>query len=78
LLFLAYYVIGFILGALAGVITFVGVYIAAVASVGWVFGIALGWIPAMLAGAIAHGLFQWLWPLIAIAAIVVYMKMTAA
>jgi hypothetical protein len=36
---------GYVIGGLTALITFVCVYIAAIGSVGWVFGIALGWIP---------------------------------
>jgi hypothetical protein len=78
LAFLTYYVVGSVIGAIAGIIAFIGVYVAAVGSVGWVFGIALGWIPAMLAGGIAYGFFKWLWPLIAIGVIaIVYMAIAA-
>jgi len=58
--------IGMAIGGLAAVITFICVYIAAVGSVGWVFGIALGWIPAGLAGWIAFFLGRYLWWLAAI------------
>lgn len=52
---------GMIIGSLASLITFIVVYIAAVGSVGWVFGIALGWIPAVLASALAYLVFRYLW-----------------
>jgi hypothetical protein len=54
---------GACIGSLAALVTFVIVYIAAIGSVGWVIGIALGWIPAGLAAAVVGGLFRWLWPL---------------
>jgi hypothetical protein len=64
--FLAYYWTGIVIGSLAALVTFIVVYVAAVGSVGWVIGIALGWIPAGLAAALAGTLVRWLWPLIAI------------
>ena len=65
-LLMLYLGIGLLFGWLAGIITFVAVYIAAVGSVGWVIGIALGWIPSMLAAGLAYFIFRWLWPLIAV------------
>ena len=51
--FYVVYVIGaFVFGWIAAIVTF-GVYVAAVASVGWVIGLALGWIPVGIAAAIA-------------------------
>jgi hypothetical protein len=58
----AYQAVGEVGGALAAFATFVGVYAAAVASVGWVIGLALGWIAAGIAGAIAYALVKYLWP----------------
>lgn len=55
---------GMVIGSLAGLITFIIVYIAAVGSVGWVFGIALGWIPAGLASGLAYLIFRYLWWLV--------------
>jgi hypothetical protein len=52
---------GMIIGSLAALMTFLAVYIAAVGSVGWVFGIAIGWIPATLAAWLAWLLFRYLW-----------------
>ena len=57
---------GVIIGSLAALITFIIVYIAAIGSVGWVFGIAVGWVPAGLAAAVAFGVLRWLWPLFVI------------
>lgn len=62
----AYSWIGMLLGGVTALVTFIAVYIAAVGSVGWVIGIALGWIPAGLAAAIAGTLVRWLWPLLAL------------
>jgi hypothetical protein len=58
--------IGMVVGALAAVITFLWVYIAAVGSVGWVIGIALGWIPAGIAAFIAFWIGRYLWWLFAL------------
>jgi hypothetical protein len=54
---------GPVIGGLAAAMTFVIVWIAAIGSVGWVFGIALGWVPAWLAAAVAYAFFRVLWPL---------------
>lgn len=52
---------GSILGFLGGAVTFMAIYVAAVGSVGWVIGIALGWFPAYL-GALACFVFlRYLW-----------------
>lgn len=53
--------VGTAIGGIAMVVTFIAVYIAAVGSVGWVIGIALGWIPAGLASALAYLVFRYLW-----------------
>jgi hypothetical protein len=53
--------VGTAIGGIAMVVTFIAVYIAAVDSVGWVIGIALGWIPAGLASALAYLVFRYLW-----------------
>ena len=63
--------VGIIVGGLAGLITFIGVYIAAVGSVGWVIGIALGWIPACLAAGLAFLIGRYLWWLAAILILIV-------
>ena len=54
--------VGLPIGCIAAVITFLGVYLAAVDSVGWVIGIALGWIPSSLAAWLAFWIFRLLWP----------------
>jgi len=49
-------------GLLAAAAAFIVVYAAAVSSVGWVIGIALGWIPAYLASCLAFFLVRvFLW-----------------
>jgi hypothetical protein len=53
--------VGTAIGGIAMVVTFIAVYIAAVDSVGWVIGIAVGWIPAGLASALAYLVFRYLW-----------------
>jgi hypothetical protein len=52
---------GDVLGGLSAVITFFAVYWAAVESVGWVIGIALGWIPAQLAALFCFFAVKYLW-----------------
>jgi hypothetical protein len=64
-------VTGTIVGYLAAVVTFIAVYIAAVASVGWVIGIALGWIPATLAFGVAFLVGRYLWWLLALAILLI-------
>jgi hypothetical protein len=72
-LLLIYLVGGYFIGWLAAIITFIAVYIAAIRSVGWVIGIALGWIPAGIAAAIVGWLVGALWPLLVIGlAVVIY------
>jgi hypothetical protein len=66
-LLMLYAGVGFVVRWIAAITTFIAVYIAAVASVGWVIGIALGWIPAGLAAAIVGWLVGALWPLLALA-----------
>ncbi|MCX6718742.1 MAG: hypothetical protein NTY81_04080 [Candidatus Staskawiczbacteria bacterium] len=52
---------GYTIGAvITGIIVFIGVWIYAIASWGFLIGIAIGWLPAIIAALIA-GL---LWPLI--------------
>lgn len=52
---------GSTLGFLGGAIAFITIYIAAVGSVGWVIGIALGWIPAYLGAVAAFIFLRYLW-----------------
>ena len=56
--------IGSILGILGACIAFFGAYSAAISSTGWVIGLALGWITAWLAAAVAFVLFRHLWPFV--------------
>lgn len=66
--------IGAVAGLIAGVITFIAVYIAAVGSVGWVIGIALGWIPAGLAAVLVGLIFRYLWWLVVIGILFLLVK----
>jgi hypothetical protein len=54
--------IGTLIGALTGIATFLAVYTLAIDSVGWAAGIALGWIPAVIAAAVVAVLLRYLWP----------------
>lgn len=56
-----YWNAGTIIGSLAGIVTFIAIYIAAVGSVGWVIGIALGWVPAALGSIVCYILVRLLW-----------------
>ena len=67
-----YLAIGTISGGIAALITFIGVMIAACNEAGWVIGIALGWIPAALAAAVAFVLVRFLWPAGVLGAIWLY------
>ena len=53
--------IGKVFGMVLVPVTFVGVWIAAVKLVGWVFGITLGWIPALLVAFLVGFLVVVLW-----------------
>jgi len=70
---------GFGFGALAGLVTFIFVYVAAInSSVGWVVGSVLGWIPAIVAAFIVGAVVRFAWPLFVIGlAILVYKLVTA-
>ena len=54
-----------VIGWLVGIVTFFGIWIYAFASWGLLIGLAIGWLPALIGGAIAG----FLWPLGAIALI---------
>lgn len=56
-----YAITGTVIGWLGGVVTFIGIYIAAVSSVGWVVGLALGWVAAYLGAALCFFLLRFLW-----------------
>jgi len=43
-----YFIVGYVLGVTAGVITFVSAYIWCVAEYGFLFGLGLGWLPSMI------------------------------
>lgn len=57
----------FIGGAITGGIVFLGCWVYAIATWGWFLGLAFGWIPAAIIGAIAG----FLWPLVAIAVLAI-------
>lgn len=52
---------GNVIGGLGGLVAFIAIYIAAVASVGWVVGLALGWVAASLGCIVAFLLLRFLW-----------------
>ncbi len=54
--------VGTLIGGLTGLAAFVAVYFLAIDSAGWLLGIALGWIPALIAAAVAAVLLRYLWP----------------
>ena len=55
--------IGSLLGVFGACVAFFGAYVAAINSTGWVMGLALGWITAWLAAAVAFVILRHLWPL---------------
>jgi hypothetical protein len=57
-----YWGMGTLIGAVAGIATFLAVYLLAIDSVGWAAGIALGWIPAVIAAAVVAVLLRCFWP----------------
>lgn len=61
-----YEFVSYIIGWVCGAVIFIAVMIAAIGSVGWVIGIALGWIPALLAGTIAAFALRYIWPVFAL------------
>jgi hypothetical protein len=58
------------IGDLAGrglaVITFLVAYIYCIATYGFLLGGGVGWIPALISGAVAYFLGRYLWPLVGI------------
>lgn len=56
-----YWNAGNIIGTLAGIVTFIAIYIAACGEAGWVIGIALGWIPALIGSVLCYMLAKLLW-----------------
>lgn len=69
---------GRVLGGITAVIVFVAVYIAAIGSVGWVIGIALGWIPAGLAAVVSGGLVMFLWGPAALVLLILIFKLSGS
>jgi hypothetical protein len=58
--------VGSILGIVGACAAFFGAYSAAISSTGWTIGLALGWITAWLAAAVAFVLFRHLWPFVVV------------
>lgn len=65
----AYHATSEIIGFLAAAAAFIGVYIGAAASAGWVIGLALGWIPAVIAAGLCYSLTKALWPVLLVGGI---------
>jgi hypothetical protein len=63
----AYSTFGEILGFICGAAAFLIVYAAAISSVGWVIGLALGWVAAGIAASLAYLAGKHLWPLAVVA-----------
>jgi hypothetical protein len=63
-----YLAIGRVIGAVAGVLTFIGCWIYCIASSGFLLGVGLGWLPAGIVAAIVGFLARYLWgPVAAVA-----------
>ena len=58
---LSYLKIGEMLGGVAAFVTFVGAWIYAITTAGFVLGVALGWIPAALLAVIVAVAVRFLW-----------------
>jgi hypothetical protein len=56
-----YVAIGYVLGAVAGVITFIGAYIYCIATYGFLFGLGLGWLPSIILAGIIGWAVVFLW-----------------
>jgi hypothetical protein len=56
-----YVAIGYILGAVAGVITFVCAYVYCIATYGFLIGLGLGWLPSLILAGIIGWAFVFLW-----------------
>ena len=56
-----YVAIGYVLGAVAGVITLVGAYIYCVATYGFLFGLGLGWLPSIILAGMIGWAVVFLW-----------------
>jgi hypothetical protein len=57
----SYIAIGYVLGAAAGVITFVGAYIYCIETYGFLLGLGLGWLPSGILAAIIGWAVVFLW-----------------
>jgi hypothetical protein len=58
---LGYIAIGYVLGAVAGVVTFVGAYIYCILTYGFLFGLGLGWLPSLILAGITGWAVVFLW-----------------
>jgi hypothetical protein len=56
-----YLEIGFVLGWIAGILTFIAAYIYCIATYGFLFGLGLGWLPSGILAVIVGFLTMFLW-----------------
>ena len=56
-----YFQIGKVLGAISGVLIFIGAYIYCIATYGFLLGLGLGWLPSGIVAAIVGGALVLLW-----------------
>lgn len=55
-----------ITGWIVGTLSFIGIWVYAFISWGFLFGLMFGWIPAIIGGCILGLLLGFLWPLVAV------------
>ncbi len=69
-----YLEIGFVLGWIAGILTFIAAYIYCIASYGFLLGLGLGWLPSGIFAVIVGFLTVFLWgpALVVLAAFVLF------
>jgi hypothetical protein len=70
-----YQVIGGILGALIGFVTFAGAYIYCISEYGFLFGFGLGWIPSGLLAVIVGQAVRFLCAPIAVLIVIIIVRM---
>lgn len=58
---LSYFGVGYVLGIVAGVLTFVAAYIYCIATYGFLFGLGLGWLPSGILATLVAWAVVFLW-----------------
>lgn len=74
-----YWTTGQVIGTVGSIIAFFAIYAAAIGSVGWVIGIALGWVAASLGAAACYYLTRLLWlPALLLIALGLFLDLAAS